>query len=89
MHAAFAVAYDATMTKIDGRNKETAARQIDEFVFALGTHGGASSALVGDVQGVSNLEAPATVRLEEAWLQENLFDNRLSWLVGCSSSFLS
>ena len=52
------------------------------FVFALGTHGGAPSELVGDVQGVSNLEAPAAVRLEEAWLQQNLLDNRLSWLVG-------
>jgi porin len=52
------------------------------FVFALATHGGAPSALVGDVQGVSNLEAPAAVRLEEAWLQQNLLDNRLSWLVG-------
>jgi porin len=52
------------------------------FIFALGTHGGAPSALVGDVQGVSNLEAPAAVRLEEAWLQQNLLDNRLSWLVG-------
>ena len=36
------------------------------FVFALDTHGGAPSDLVGDVQGVSNLEAPAAVRLEEA-----------------------
>ena len=52
------------------------------FVFALGTHGGAPSDFVGDVQGVSNLEAPATVRLEEAWLQQNLFANRLSWLAG-------
>src|SRR5947208_14872522 len=52
------------------------------FVFALGTHGGAPSDLVGDVQGVSNLEAPTKVRLEEAWLQQNLLDNRLSWLVG-------
>ncbi len=52
------------------------------FVFALGTHGGAPSDLVGDVQGVSNLEAPAAVRLEEAWLQQNLLDNQLSWLVG-------
>ena len=52
------------------------------FLFGLGTHGGAPSALVGDVQGVSNLEAPAAVRLEEAWLQQNLFGNRLSWLVG-------
>jgi porin len=52
------------------------------FVFVLGTHGGAPSDLVGDVQGVSNLQAPATARVEEAWLQQNLFGNRLSWLVG-------
>jgi porin len=52
------------------------------FVFALDTHGGAPSDLVGDVQGVSNLEASPAVRLEEAWLQQNLLDNRLSWLVG-------
>jgi len=52
------------------------------FVFALGMHGGVPSGFVGDVQGVSNLEASATVRLEEAWLQQNLFANRLSWLVG-------
>jgi len=52
------------------------------FVFVLGTHGGAPSDLVGDVQGVSNLQAPAAVRLEEAWLQQNLFDDHLSWLVG-------
>ena len=52
------------------------------FVFALRTHGGAPSGFVGDMQGVSNLEAPATVRLEEAWLQQNLFANRLSWLAG-------
>jgi len=52
------------------------------FIFALGTHGGAPSGLVGDVQGVSNLQAPPTLRLEEAWLQQNLLENRLSWLVG-------
>jgi porin len=52
------------------------------FLFGLGTHGEAPSEHVGDVQGVSNLEAPSAVRLEEAWLQQNLFGNRLSWLVG-------
>jgi porin len=52
------------------------------FVFVLDTHGGSPSDLVGDVQGVSNLEAPADVRLEEAWLQQNLLGNRLSWLAG-------
>jgi porin len=52
------------------------------FFSLLGTHGGAPSELVGDVQGVSNMEAPGTVRLEEAWLQQNLFANRLSLLAG-------
>jgi porin len=52
------------------------------FVFAVGTHGGAPSVLVGDAQGVSNLEAHPALRIEEAWLQQNLFENRLSWLLG-------
>ena len=52
------------------------------FVLAVGTHGGAPSAFVGDAQGVSNLEAPPARRFEEAWLQQNLFANRLSWLLG-------
>jgi porin len=52
------------------------------FAFALDTHGGAPSDLVGDVQGVSSLEAPSVVRLEEVWLQQNLLGNRLSWLAG-------
>jgi porin len=52
------------------------------FVFALGTHGGAPSDVVGDVQGVSNLQAPAAARVEELWLQQNLLRGRFSWLVG-------
>jgi porin len=52
------------------------------FVVALGTHGGTPSDFVEDVQGVSNIEAPEAVRLEEAWLQQNLLGNRLSLLVG-------
>ena len=52
------------------------------FAFVLGTHGGAPSDLAGDVQGVSNLEAPTRLRLEELWLQQNVFDNRLSVLAG-------
>jgi porin len=52
------------------------------FVYVLDTHGGAPSGLVGDVQGVSNLEAPPGVRLEEAWLQQNVFADRLSLLAG-------
>jgi porin len=52
------------------------------FVFFLGTNGGAPSGLVGDVQGLSNLEAPPGIRLEEAWLQQNMLGNRVSLLAG-------
>jgi hypothetical protein len=55
---------------------------LELFAFVLGTHGGAPSDRVGDVQGVSNLQAPETLRLEELWLQQNLFGNRLSVLAG-------
>jgi porin len=33
-------------------------------------------------RGVSNIEAPAKWKLEEGWIQQNLFDNRFSALVG-------
>jgi porin len=52
------------------------------FVAVAGTHGAAPSDRVGDLQGVSNLQAPGAVRLEEAWLQQNLAANHFSLLVG-------
>ena len=52
------------------------------FFHGLSTHGGHPSALVGDAQGVSNLEAPSGWQLYEAWLQQNALENRLSALVG-------
>jgi len=52
------------------------------FLNGLATHGGHPSRLVGDAQGVSNLEAPAGGQLYEAWLQQNVLGNRLSVLVG-------
>lgn len=52
------------------------------FIYVLDTHGGAPSGLVGDVQGVSDLEAPPAVRLEEAWLQQNMLANHVSLLAG-------
>lgn len=52
------------------------------FLHGLETHGGHPSRLVGDAQGVSNLEAPAGWQLYEAWFQQNLLDNRVSALVG-------
>jgi len=52
------------------------------FVYGLGIYGGRPSTFVGDAQGVSNIEAPVGWRLEEAWLQQNLFGNRFSVLFG-------
>ncbi|HKA32611.1 MAG TPA: carbohydrate porin, partial [Candidatus Binatia bacterium] len=53
------------------------------FIYGLGIHGGRpSKKFVGDAQGVSNIEAPAKWKLEEGWVQQNLFDNRFSALAG-------
>ena len=52
------------------------------FLYGLGIHGGHPSAFVGDAQGVSNIEAPAKWKLEEGWIQQNLFGNRFSVLFG-------
>jgi porin len=52
------------------------------FLNGLATHGGHPSRLVGDAQGVSNLEAPGGWQLYEIWLQQNVLENRISALVG-------
>ena len=52
------------------------------FLYGLGIHGGHPSSFVGDAQGVSNIEAPAKWKLEEGWVQQNLFGNRFSALFG-------
>jgi len=52
------------------------------FLYGLGNHGGTPSADVGDAQGVSNIEAPSTFRLYEAWLEQDVREERLSLLVG-------
>ena len=52
------------------------------FLYGLGIHGGHPSTFVGDAQGVSNIEAPAKWKLEEGWIQQNLFGNRFSMLIG-------
>ena len=52
------------------------------FFYILGNHGGALSEQVGDLQGLSNIEAPATVKLYEAWFEQTLFDDRLSFKAG-------
>jgi porin len=52
------------------------------FLDGLNTHGGHPSHFAGDAQGGSNLEAPARWTLEEGWLEQNLFGNQCSLLVG-------
>jgi porin len=52
------------------------------FLDGLSTHGGHPSRFAGDAQGVSNLEAPGRWTLEEGWIEQNLFDNQFSLLVG-------
>jgi porin len=52
------------------------------FVDGLSIHGGQPSRFAGDAQGVSSIAAPPEWTLEEAWVQQNLFGNRFSALVG-------
>ncbi len=51
------------------------------FVYGLGVYGNDPSKHVGDVQAVSNIAAPNSWRLFEAWYQHNLFE-RFSLLAG-------
>jgi porin len=52
------------------------------FVDGLSIHGGQPSRFAGDAQGVSSIAAAPAWTLEEAWIQQNLFGNRFSALVG-------
>lgn len=51
-------------------------------VSVMQNNGGQPSKYIGDVQTANNIEAVRTIRIYEAWLQQNLFDNRLSLLAG-------
>ncbi len=55
---------------------------LTSFLYALQIHGGHPSRFAGDAQGVSSIEGPTKWTLEEAWLQQTLFDGRFSALVG-------
>jgi porin len=52
------------------------------FVYGLGNQGGAPSALVGDVQATSNIEAPVAWQIYELWLQQTVAGRGASLLVG-------
>jgi porin len=52
------------------------------YINLMATHQAGPDLLTGDAQGVSNIQAPSGVRIEEAWLQRNFLDGRLSALIG-------
>lgn len=52
------------------------------FLYGIGNQGGSPSELIGDLQGVSNIDAPDTWKLFEAWLEQRVWDGRLSLLLG-------
>ncbi len=52
------------------------------FLYGMANNGGKPSSFTGDAQGVSNIEAYSTIKLYEAWIQQDLFNNRLSLLAG-------
>lgn len=52
------------------------------FFYSLANHGGEPSERIGDVQIASNIEAPDTWKIYEAWYQQNLFAGRVSALIG-------
>ena len=60
------------------------AKGLSATVHVINNNGGRPNAdLVGSVQGVNNYEVPrATAKLYEAYLQQNFYDNRLSFLAG-------
>jgi len=52
------------------------------FAYVLGNHGQIPNKYIGSVQGVSNIAAPNTWKLYQFWLQQNLFNDRISLLIG-------
>src|SRR5689334_20098768 len=52
------------------------------FASVLGAGGPSPDALVGDLQGVLTTDAPPGLRIEEAWLEQDMLQSHLSILVG-------
>lgn len=52
------------------------------YVYGMSFQGRSPSRNMGDAQGVSNIAAYPTSRLYEAWVQQDLFADRLSLLAG-------
>ncbi len=54
----------------------------DLHLYLLGNSGGAPTEMIGDIQATSNIEAPGTFKLYEAWWRQRYADDKIAWLVG-------
>ena len=52
------------------------------FAYVLGNYGSKLQDLTGTAQGISNIEAASTWKLYQFWLEQSLFDDKLSFLFG-------
>ncbi len=52
------------------------------FIYGLGNDGEDPDNYIGDAQTASNIAAPSAWKIFEAWIQTDLFDNRISLLAG-------
>jgi porin len=67
---------DADLERLVGWTGATAT------VYGLGNHGGSPTDDVGDAMRISNIDAPDTWKLYEAWVDQSLWDDRLSFRAG-------
>ena len=63
-------------------NKSLQINGLKGFIYILGDHGDQVQDLTGCAQGVSNIEAASTWKLYQLWLEQSLFDDKLSILFG-------
>ncbi|MHC4567213.1 MAG: carbohydrate porin, partial [Planctomycetota bacterium] len=54
----------------------------DLHLYLLGNSGGAPTEMIGDIQTTSNIEAPDTFKVYEAYWRQRHADDRIAWLVG-------
>ena len=52
------------------------------YAYGIGNHGGKATQLMGDFQVASNIQAPASWKFFEVWVQKNFFDGKYSVLAG-------
>ncbi len=55
---------------------------LDALFYILGNHGGSPSEIAEDAQTISNIDAPNTWKLYEAWVQYRFLNGQLAFLFG-------